>query len=323
MDKFDYYRVLGITRQATATEVKQAYRQLAKRFHPDRWKGDREVAEESFRLVSEAYEVLINEDKRRVYDAYGHKGIEIIFGIGSIVYMVKKIVLTQQTDGKLNFSAVAERRETDTGNVSTVRAYGVIEAESYVGADGKRRILLVAARLLTGTGSIYDLWNGDETKWFYVNIVHEEDDVDWAPESDDDDEKFNLKVSRPPSSEEIEEGKRSIMNFFRGKITNAEILCGPNICPDCRSVVKMGASLKCATSVCNFERRPPDEQISEGAPEPFPAAGATPPIVEQQRAETTVKLEVVRLNIKGNVIEFTVEELGELILYLDELLKET
>ena len=59
----DFYKVLGVEKNATAQEIKKAYRKLALKYHPDRNPGDK-TAEEKFRKVSEAYEVLSNEEKR-------------------------------------------------------------------------------------------------------------------------------------------------------------------------------------------------------------------------------------------------------------------
>ncbi|MCK4756852.1 MAG: molecular chaperone DnaJ [Thermoplasmata archaeon] len=78
--KRDYYEVLGVDKKATKEEIKKAYRKLAKKFHPDLNKDDPETAEEKFKEVSEAYEVLADEEKRKMYDAYGHAGIENSFG---------------------------------------------------------------------------------------------------------------------------------------------------------------------------------------------------------------------------------------------------
>ena len=73
-DKTDYYEILGVTREADAAEIKKAYRKLALKFHPDRNPGDTE-AEERFKQTAEAYQVLSDDDKRRIYDAYGHEGL--------------------------------------------------------------------------------------------------------------------------------------------------------------------------------------------------------------------------------------------------------
>ncbi|MFH1742788.1 MAG: molecular chaperone DnaJ, partial [bacterium] len=73
-DKRDYYEVLGVSRTASVDEIKKAYRKLALKYHPDRNPGDKK-AEENFREAAEAYEILANDDKRRMYDQFGHAGI--------------------------------------------------------------------------------------------------------------------------------------------------------------------------------------------------------------------------------------------------------
>lgn len=74
MGKRDYYEILGISRQADEEEIKKSYRQLALKYHPDRNPGNKE-AEEAFKEAAEAYEVLRDPQKRRIYDAYGHEGL--------------------------------------------------------------------------------------------------------------------------------------------------------------------------------------------------------------------------------------------------------
>jgi len=70
----DYYDKLGIGRNATLDEIKSAYRQLALKYHPDRNPGDK-IAEDEFKRVSEAYQVLSDPEKRQLYDIYGHAGL--------------------------------------------------------------------------------------------------------------------------------------------------------------------------------------------------------------------------------------------------------
>jgi len=70
----DYYEILGVSRTATKTEIKKAYRKLAMKYHPDR-NPDKE-AEEKFKLINEAYQVLSDDEKRAIYDRYGKEGLE-------------------------------------------------------------------------------------------------------------------------------------------------------------------------------------------------------------------------------------------------------
>jgi len=77
--KRDYYEVLGVAKDASPEDIKKAYRKLAMEFHPDVSKLDRKVAEEKFKELSEAYEVLVDPEKRKSYDMYGHEGINATF----------------------------------------------------------------------------------------------------------------------------------------------------------------------------------------------------------------------------------------------------
>lgn len=74
MSKRDYYEILGVTKTASAEEIKKAYRKVAMQFHPDRNPGDKS-AEEKFKEAAEAYEILSDADKRAQYDRYGHAGV--------------------------------------------------------------------------------------------------------------------------------------------------------------------------------------------------------------------------------------------------------
>src|SRR6185437_15585080 len=69
--KRDFYEVLGLSRGASPEEIKKAYRKLALQHHPDRNPGDKK-AEESFKELSEAYEILSDPQKRQMYDQFGH-----------------------------------------------------------------------------------------------------------------------------------------------------------------------------------------------------------------------------------------------------------
>ncbi|ADE55074.1 molecular chaperone DnaJ [Coraliomargarita akajimensis] len=75
MSKADYYETLGVSREATADEMKKAYRKLAVKYHPDKNPGDA-AAEAKFKEISEAYDVLKDEEKRAAYDRFGHAAFQ-------------------------------------------------------------------------------------------------------------------------------------------------------------------------------------------------------------------------------------------------------
>mmetsp|Transcript_110147 Transcript_110147/g.355525 ORF Transcript_110147/g.355525 Transcript_110147/m.355525 type:complete len:328 (-) Transcript_110147:63-1046(-) len=70
----DYYKVLGVDRTASDQEIAKAYRQLARKYHPDKNPGNKEEAAENFKRVTEAYEVLQDSEKRKTYDQFGKEG---------------------------------------------------------------------------------------------------------------------------------------------------------------------------------------------------------------------------------------------------------
>ncbi len=75
MTEIDYYEILEVSRTCTSSELKKSYRKLAMKYHPDRNPNDKE-AEEKFKLLGEAYEVLKDDQKRAIYDQYGKAGLE-------------------------------------------------------------------------------------------------------------------------------------------------------------------------------------------------------------------------------------------------------
>lgn len=80
--KKDYYDVLGVNKDASAEDIKKAYRKLAMKYHPDR-NPDNPKAEEQFKEAKEAYEVLTDDQKRAAYDQYGHAGVDPSMGGGA------------------------------------------------------------------------------------------------------------------------------------------------------------------------------------------------------------------------------------------------
>ncbi len=81
MSKRDYYEVLGVSKGASADEIKKAYRKMALKYHPDKNPGDKD-AEEKFKEAAEAYEVLSDDNKKARYDQYGHAGMGGAGGFG-------------------------------------------------------------------------------------------------------------------------------------------------------------------------------------------------------------------------------------------------
>lgn len=80
--KRDYYEVLGISKGASEEDIKKAYKKMARKYHPDLNPGDKD-AEEKFKEVNEAYEVLSDPNKKARYDQYGHAGVDPNFGAGA------------------------------------------------------------------------------------------------------------------------------------------------------------------------------------------------------------------------------------------------
>lgn len=81
MSKKDFYSILGVSRSATPDELKKAYRKLAMQYHPDKNPGDKK-AEEKFKEISEAYDVLSDPKKREMYNQFGHSGSQAFGGAG-------------------------------------------------------------------------------------------------------------------------------------------------------------------------------------------------------------------------------------------------
>lgn len=138
-ERRDYYEVLGVSRNATEDEIRAAYRRLAKEYHPDMNPKDRKAAEEKFKELSEAYEVLSDPKKRELYDQFGHEAASQNFGPGGF-------------DFRRHFTHVNDLRDIfgdifgglgDTGSIfDTLFGGAQVRREAYDNRGGDIRIRL-------------------------------------------------------------------------------------------------------------------------------------------------------------------------------------
>ncbi len=124
MAKRDYYEVLGVQKNASADEIKKAYRKLAIKYHPDKNPGDKE-AEEKFKEAAEAYDVLSNADKKAKYDQFGHAAFENGGGGGGYYSggMSMDDIFSQFGDifGSFGFGGGSSRRRVNKGSSLRVK----------------------------------------------------------------------------------------------------------------------------------------------------------------------------------------------------------
>ncbi len=120
MAKKDYYSILGVSRSATAAEIKSAYRKLALQYHPDKNPNNKE-AEETFKEISAAYEVLSDEKKRQQYDHFGHDGMHMGGGNASHMNMediFENIFSDLFSQGSGSHTGGGRRKKTTSGTTA-------------------------------------------------------------------------------------------------------------------------------------------------------------------------------------------------------------
>jgi molecular chaperone DnaJ len=123
-EKRDYYEVLGVERTASAEEVRKAYKREALKHHPDRNPGDA-AAEAKFKSVNEAYQVLSDDEKRQIYDQFGHAGLEGGMGGGgdaSDVFAHMQDLFAEMFSGGFGFGGGGGRRQARRGGDLRVQA---------------------------------------------------------------------------------------------------------------------------------------------------------------------------------------------------------
>jgi DnaJ-class molecular chaperone len=165
MEYKDYYKILGVSKSASAEEIKKAYRKLARKFHPDVNPGDRS-AEAHFKEINEAYEVLSDPDKRRKYDTLGPDWSEQ-FGFGSGT-RARPRGRTGGSDGSSYdfadptgfsdfFDALFGRRPGSSGSSTASRRSSTTTATRRKGEDIEQPLEITLAEAYSGTARTYTI----------------------------------------------------------------------------------------------------------------------------------------------------------------------
>ena len=139
MAKRDYYEVLGVSKSASADEIKKAYRRLAMKYHPDRNKDDPETTAKQFKEAKEAYEVLKDDDKRSTYDRYGEAGIKGQHGYTDVSDALRDFMRNFGGFGSA-FEDLFDLDEKSALNPVSLYAETKIEAERALLREGTDRI---------------------------------------------------------------------------------------------------------------------------------------------------------------------------------------
>jgi len=174
-NKRDYYEVLGVSRNATAEEIKKAYRNLARKYHPDVNKDTN--AEEQFKEINEAYEILSDPQKRAVYDQFGHEGprmgnvdfgfgpegfgfgdiFDFFFGAGGREGTRSRPAVQRGSDLRVDLEITLE--EAARGGEKTIRVTRLEHCMSCGGSGTRSASGMEACRHCRGTGQIRQTQN--------------------------------------------------------------------------------------------------------------------------------------------------------------------
>ena len=172
MAKQDYYESLGVARGASADDIKKAYRSLAMKFHPDRNQGDK-AAEHKFKEISEAYEVLKDDQKRAAYDRFGHAAFEngagrgfggFEFTAGGFADIFDEMFgefinpgrgnKARGRGGDLRYNMTISLQEAFAGKQTTIRVPGSAPCDACNGTGGEKGAQPVSCPTCRGAGRV-------------------------------------------------------------------------------------------------------------------------------------------------------------------------
>ncbi len=178
----DYYRILGVEKNASAAEIKKAYRKLALKYHPDKTKGDKAL-EDKFKKISEAYAVLSDSEKRNQYDTYGSADFQQRFSQEDIFRNFDLGDILKEFGfggGRGGFASSSGKRGPRAGGFSGMGGNPFFQnmggggfsrqQENVKGKDIEYEISLTVEELIHGTKKTITITQGHETKAIEVKI---------------------------------------------------------------------------------------------------------------------------------------------------------
>jgi curved DNA-binding protein len=167
----DYYKTLGVNKNATDAEIKKAYRKLAMKYHPDHAKGDK-AAEERFKKISEAYAVLSDKQKRQEYDTFGSEGFHQRFSKEDIFrgFDINDILREFGFGGGDFFGGQGGGTRFTFGNQSPYGGRGRVQPQHMPGEDIEYQLSLTLAEAAFGTTKQISIQNQGAPERITVKI---------------------------------------------------------------------------------------------------------------------------------------------------------
>jgi len=175
MSETDYYKLLGVDKKASESEIKKAYRKMAMKYHPDRTKGDKS-SEEMFKKISEAYAVLSDKEKRQQYDTFGASGFrqrysqEDIFRGFNFGDIFREFGFGDSSFANIFMGGGRGRKFTYGFGGDPFSAYTSAQGGQIKGSDLVYELSLTLQEVLHGTRKTIVLEQGGENRKINVNI---------------------------------------------------------------------------------------------------------------------------------------------------------